>query len=131
MPISQLFILLCSYNIMVLNTLVYIALVIIVIIVIVILLRFLFNVLFVMPVTLDHDFFVKYAASIYLPTWLLLKSVTKGFIIVTIIGTGKFLVTIITSGRVSSQSSISEILRFSSLNSRVVSCSLQKTWTIG
>lgn len=39
---------------MVLNTLVYIALVIIVIIVIVVLLKFLFNVLFVMPVTIEH-----------------------------------------------------------------------------
>jgi hypothetical protein len=53
---------------MVLNTLVYIALVIIVIIVIVILLRFLFNVLFVMPVTLEHDYIIKYAGSIYLPS---------------------------------------------------------------
>jgi len=52
---------------MVLNTLVYIALVIIVIIVIVILLRFLFNVLFLMPVTLENDL-VKYVASTYLPT---------------------------------------------------------------
>lgn len=52
---------------MVLNTLIYIALVIIVIIVIVVLLRFLFNVLFVMPITLEHDF-VKDAVSIYLPT---------------------------------------------------------------
>ena len=39
---------------MVLNTLVYIALVIIVIIVIVLLLRFLFGVLFTMPTTIDH-----------------------------------------------------------------------------
>jgi hypothetical protein len=39
---------------MVLNTLIYIALVIIVIIVIVVLLRFLFGVLFMMPTTLDH-----------------------------------------------------------------------------
>jgi len=53
---------------MVLNTLIYIALVIIVIIVIVVLLRFLFNVLLVMPVTLEHDYIVKYAASIYLPS---------------------------------------------------------------
>ena len=53
---------------MVLNTLVYIALVIIVIIVIVILLRFLFNVLFIMPVTLEHDYIIKYAASTYLPS---------------------------------------------------------------
>jgi hypothetical protein len=65
---SQLFILLCTHTIMVLNTLIYIALVIIVIIVIVVLLRFLFNVLLVMPVTLEHDYVVKYAASIYLPS---------------------------------------------------------------
>ena len=53
---------------MVLSTLVYIALVIIVIIVIVILLRFLFNALFVMPVTLEHEYVIKYATSVYLPT---------------------------------------------------------------
>jgi hypothetical protein len=53
---------------MVLSTLVYIALVIIVIIVIVILLRFLFNALFVMPVTLEHEYVIKYATSLYLPT---------------------------------------------------------------
>lgn len=53
---------------MVLNTLVYIALVIIVIIIIVVLLRFLFNALFVMPVTLEHDYIIKYATSMYLPT---------------------------------------------------------------
>jgi hypothetical protein len=40
---------------MVLNTLVYIALVIIVIIVIVLLLRFLFGVLFIIPTSLDHQ----------------------------------------------------------------------------
>jgi len=45
---------------MVLNTLVYVALVIIVIIVIVLLLKFLFNVLFIMPVTLEHDSIVQY-----------------------------------------------------------------------
>ena len=39
---------------MVLNTLIYIALVIIVIIVIVVLLRFLFGVLFIMPATIDQ-----------------------------------------------------------------------------
>jgi hypothetical protein len=53
---------------MVLSTLVYIALVIIVIIVIVILLRFLFNALFVMPVTLEHEYVIKYATSLYLST---------------------------------------------------------------
>jgi type IV secretory pathway TrbL component len=40
---------------MVLNTLIYIALVIIVIIVIVVLLRFLFGVLFIMPTTTGHQ----------------------------------------------------------------------------
>ena len=40
---------------MVLNTLVYIALVIIVIIVIVVLLRFLFGVLFIIPTSIDHQ----------------------------------------------------------------------------
>ncbi len=39
---------------MVLNTLIYVALVIIVLIVIVFLLKFLFGVLFVIPVTIDH-----------------------------------------------------------------------------
>jgi hypothetical protein len=53
---------------MVLNTLVYIALVIIVIIVIVVLLRFLFSAIFIMPVTLEHEVFIKYAPSIYLPS---------------------------------------------------------------
>jgi hypothetical protein len=50
---------------MVLNTLVYIALVIIVIIVIVVLLRFLFNVLFVVPVTFEYENFVNHAVSVY------------------------------------------------------------------
>lgn len=40
---------------MLLNTLLYIVLVIIVIIVIVVLLRFLFNVLLIAPVTIEHD----------------------------------------------------------------------------
>jgi hypothetical protein len=40
---------------MVLNTLIYIALVIIVIIVIVVLLRFLFGVLFIIPAPIDHE----------------------------------------------------------------------------
>jgi hypothetical protein len=40
---------------MVLNTLIYIALVIIVIIVIVVLLRFLFGVLFIVPTSMDHQ----------------------------------------------------------------------------
>ena len=46
---------------MVLSTLVYIALIIIVIIIIVVLLRFLFNVLFILPVTLEHDYSIKSA----------------------------------------------------------------------
>jgi hypothetical protein len=45
---------------MVLNTLLYIVLVIIVIIVIIVLLRFLFNVLFVAPVTMEHDILTQY-----------------------------------------------------------------------
>lgn len=45
---------------MVLNTLIYVALVIIVIIVIVVLLKFLFNVLFVAPITIDHDVLTQY-----------------------------------------------------------------------
>jgi hypothetical protein len=40
---------------MVLNTLIYIALVIIVIIVIVVLLRFLFGVLFITPISIGHE----------------------------------------------------------------------------
>ena len=40
---------------MVLNTLIYIALVIIVIIVIVVLLRFLFGVLFIIPTSIDYE----------------------------------------------------------------------------
>ena len=50
---------------MVLNTLVYIALIIIVIIIIVVLLRFLFNAIFILPVTLEHDYIIKsvYAQS--------------------------------------------------------------------
>jgi hypothetical protein len=53
---------------MVLNSLVYIALVIIVIIVIVLLLRFLFSAIFIMPVTFEHDYVIKYAFPIHLPT---------------------------------------------------------------
>lgn len=40
---------------MVLNSLIYIALVIIVIIIIVVLLRFLFGILFILPTTIAHD----------------------------------------------------------------------------
>jgi hypothetical protein len=50
---------------MVLNTLVYIALVIIVIIVIVVLLRFLFSAIFIMPVTLEHDYLVTNAVNAF------------------------------------------------------------------
>jgi hypothetical protein len=39
---------------MVLNSLIYIALIIIVIIVIIVLLRYLFAVIFIMPITLEH-----------------------------------------------------------------------------
>lgn len=59
-----LFIVLCTKYDMVLNTLLYIVLVIIVIIVIVILLRFLFNVLFVAPVTIEHDVLTQYFMQI-------------------------------------------------------------------
>jgi hypothetical protein len=51
---------------MVLSSLVYIALVIIVIIVIVVSLRYLFNALFVMPVTLEHDYLIKNALMMQL-----------------------------------------------------------------
>jgi hypothetical protein len=53
---------------MVLNSLVYIALVIIVIIVIVLLLRFLFSAIFIMPITLENDFVKQYAFAILSPT---------------------------------------------------------------
>ena len=53
---------------MVLSTLVYIALIIIVIIIIVVLLRFLFNAILVMPVTLEHEYILRYATSLHLPT---------------------------------------------------------------
>jgi hypothetical protein len=52
---------------MVLSTLVYIALIIIVIIIIVVLLRFLFNAIFILPVTLEHDLVVRYTTPL-LPT---------------------------------------------------------------
>jgi hypothetical protein len=52
---------------MVLSSLVYIALVIIVIIVIVVLLRYLFNVLFIVPVTLEHDYLIKNVFMMQLP----------------------------------------------------------------
>jgi hypothetical protein len=50
---------------MVLSTLVYIAIIIIVIIIIVLALRFLFSAIFVLPVTLEHDYLIKlvYAQS--------------------------------------------------------------------
>lgn len=52
---------------MVLNTLIYIAIIIIVIIIIVVLLRFLFNVLFVVPVTLEHEYLMKYTSAFLAP----------------------------------------------------------------
>lgn len=62
-----LFIVLCTSVNVVLNTLVYIALVIIVIIIIVLLLKFLFNVLFLMPVTLEHESLIKYIMPNHIP----------------------------------------------------------------
>lgn len=44
---------------MVLSTLVYIAIIIIVIIIIVLALRFLFSAIFILPVTLEHDYLIK------------------------------------------------------------------------
>ena len=52
--------------VMVLNTLVYIALVIIVIIVIVVLLRYLFAAIFILPVTLEHDV-INYVIPLHSP----------------------------------------------------------------
>jgi len=46
---------------MVLSTLVYIAIIIIVIIIIVLALRFLFSAIFILPVTLEHDYPIKLA----------------------------------------------------------------------
>jgi len=54
---------------MVLNSLVYIALVIIVIIVIILLLRFLFSAIFIMPITLENDFVMQLSSPIHSPTW--------------------------------------------------------------
>ena len=45
---------------MVLSTLVYIAIIIIVIIIIVLALRFLFSAIFILPVTLEHDYPIKF-----------------------------------------------------------------------
>lgn len=53
---------------MVLNSLIYIAAVIIVIIIIVLALRFLFSAIFIMPVSLEHDYIMKYALQIHLPS---------------------------------------------------------------
>ena len=53
---------------MVLNSLVYIALVIIVIIVIILLLRFLFSAIFIMPITLENDFVIQLSSPIHSPT---------------------------------------------------------------
>ena len=63
-----LFIVLCALVNMVLNTLVYVALVIVVIIVIVLSLKFLLNAGFILPVTLERESFIKYVMAIHLPT---------------------------------------------------------------
>jgi hypothetical protein len=52
---------------MVLNTLVYVALVIVVIIVIVVSLRFLLNAVFILPVMVEHESLIKYIMPIHLP----------------------------------------------------------------
>ena len=68
-----LFIVLCALVNMVLNTLVYVALVIVVIIVIVVSLRFLLNAVFILPVTVEHESLIKYIMPIHLPIWLFSK----------------------------------------------------------
>jgi hypothetical protein len=55
---------------MVLNSLVYVALVIVIIIVIVLSLKFLLNAVFILPVTLEHKSLIKYVIPIHLPIWL-------------------------------------------------------------
>jgi len=62
-----LFIVLCALVNMVLNTLVYVALVIVVIIVIVVSLRFLLNAVFILPVTVEHESLIEYIMPIHLP----------------------------------------------------------------
>jgi hypothetical protein len=52
---------------MVLNSLVYVALVIVVIIVIVLSLKFLLNAVFILPVTLEHESLIKYVMPFHLP----------------------------------------------------------------
>ncbi len=65
-----LFIVLCALVNMVLNSLVYVALVIVVIIVIVLSLKFLLNAMFILLVTPEHESFIKYVMPIHLPIWL-------------------------------------------------------------
>ena len=55
---------------MVLNSLVYVALVIVIIIVIVLSLKSLLNAVFILPVTLEHESLIKYVIPIHLPIWL-------------------------------------------------------------
>jgi hypothetical protein len=62
-----LFIVLCALVNMVLNSLVYVALVIVVIIVIVLSLKFLMNAVFILPVTLEHESLIKYVMPFHLP----------------------------------------------------------------
>ena len=62
-----LFIVLCALVNMVLNSLVYVALVIAVIIVIVVSLKFLLNAVFILPVTLEHESLIKHIMPIHLP----------------------------------------------------------------
>ena len=62
-----LFIVLCELVNVVLNTLVYVALVIVVIIVIVVSLKFLLNAVVILPVTIEHESLIKYIIPIHLP----------------------------------------------------------------
>ena len=55
---------------MVLNSLIYVALVIVIIIVIVLSLKFLLNAMFILPVRMEHESFIKYVMPIHLPIWL-------------------------------------------------------------
>ena len=65
-----LFIVLYALVNMVLNSLVYVALVIVIIIVIVLSLKFLLNAVFILPVMLEHESLIKYVIPIHLPIWL-------------------------------------------------------------
>ena len=55
---------------MVLNSLISVALVIVIIIVIVLSLKYLLNAMFILPVTMEHESFIKYVMPIHLPIWL-------------------------------------------------------------